>query len=702
MSIFMRGLGRKPIRFHSSASAQMIAALVVALALVVAGAVAAWAADADLYVDKADANCSDSGPGTQVQPFCTIGRAAAVAAAGQTVTVSGGDYSENVTIANSGSPGSPIVFSPAAGATVTISGQAHGFTISSRSYVTVEGFNVSSTSGDGISVTGSNNVTLSGNHVSYAGQPAKGQIAAGIALANTTDSLVSASTVDHNTRAGIHLSGSTTRVEVLGNVAYSNAAGYQRLAPGIDVRSSGNTIANNVSHDNEDSGLQFYTGGSNSLAVDNLAYNNGDHGIDNLNVTGQRIIGNTVYNNVTAGINVEASTTSSATVENNISVDNGINSPRTSSNIRVDSNSISGSTVDYNLVSLRTPGTMYIWNGTGYGSLTAFQQATGQEAHGVQADPKWTAPGSHDYHLSAGSPAIDSANSDVSGEQTTDLEGNGRADDTGTPNTGAGQRTYDDRGAYEFQGTSPPVDLPPTASLNVTPTSGTYPVDAIADASGSTDGDVTPIATYRFDFGDGTVVGPQAGATATHTYVASASYSVTVTVTDTGGQSSSVTKVVTVSGPNGDAVKNSGFEVGSSGWNTSGSSTGVTLSKVSGGHTGSWSALLSNGSTGASTCALNDSPNWVATTSAGTYTASLWVRADSGGAVLKLRLREYQGTTLVGTVTSTVTLSTSWQRVSVSESPAAPGSSTLDLNAYVSSAPPGNCFYADDASIVQS
>jgi hypothetical protein len=224
-----------------------------------------------------------------------------------------------------------------------------------------------------------------------------------------------------------------------------------------------------VSHDNEDSGLQFYPGGSNSLAVNNLAYDNGDHGIDDLNVTGQRIIGNTIYNNVTAGINVEASTQSSATVENAISVDNGIDSPRTSSSIRIDSLSASGSTVSYNLVSLRTPGAMYLWGRTGYASLAAFRQATGQETQGLQADPGWAAPGAGDFHLSAGSPAIDSADSAVSGEQATDLEGNGRTDDPGTPNTGTGARTYDDRGAYEFQGAT---DAPPTAALSVSPASG--------------------------------------------------------------------------------------------------------------------------------------------------------------------------------------------------------------------------------------
>jgi parallel beta-helix repeat protein len=696
------GLARGPIhfRFHVASVARVAAALIVSLALIVAAAATARAANSKLYADNANPNCSDRGSGTQSQPFCTMGKAANVAAAGNTIIVSAGTYSENVTIAKSGKSGAPIVFTAAAGATVTVSGQAHGFTISSKSYVTIQGFNVNTTSGEGISITGSKHITLSGNHVSYAGQPVAGQTAAGIRLADTTDSLVQANTVDHNTLAGIYLNGTTTRVQVLGNNTYMNAAGYARLAPGIDVRSPGNTVAGNVSHDNEDSGLQFYPGGSNSLAVNNLAYDNGDHGIDDLNVTGQRIIGNTIYDNVTAGINVEASTQSSATVENNISVDNGINSPRTSSNIRIDSLSIAGSTVDYNLVSLHTPGTMYIWGTTGYSSLAAFQQATGQEAHGLQADPRWANPSAHDFHLTGGSPAIDSANSGVSGEQATDLEGNPRHDDPNIPDTGAGPRAYDDRGAYEFQGTSDQ----PYAALSVSPASGTYPVTITADASGSVDNDATPIASYRFDFGDGTVAGPQAAATATHTYVASASYAVTVTVTDTGGLSSSATKVVTVGGPNGDLVGNSGFEADSSGWNTSGSGAGVTLARVSGGHTGSWSALLSNGSTGATTCLLNDSPNWVATTATGSYTGSIWVRADTPGAAFILRFREFNGSTLVGSKSTQVTLTTSWQLVSVTYTAVSPGSTNLDFNAYLpsASAPPGTCFYADDASIVRS
>ena len=51
-------------------------------------------------------------------------------------------------------------------------------------------------------------------------------------------------------------------------------------------RSPGNVVSGNVTHDNEDSGIQLYTGGNNNLVTLNVTYNNGDHGIDNLNVTG--------------------------------------------------------------------------------------------------------------------------------------------------------------------------------------------------------------------------------------------------------------------------------------------------------------------------------------------------------------------------------------------------------------------------------
>src|SRR5204863_2832757 len=108
------------------------------------------------------------------------------------------------------------------------------------------------------------------------------------------------------------------------------------------------------------------------------------------------------------------------------------------------------------------------------------------------------------------------------------------------------------------------------------------------------------------------------------------------------------------------------FEYDMSGWNSSGSSVGVTLTRVAGGHGGDWAAELTNGGTAGGSCVLNDAPNSVATTALGKYMASSWVRSDTPGATLKLRLREYRKDTgaLVGAASSTITLTTSWQQLS--------------------------------------
>ena len=68
---------------------------------------------------------------------------------------------------------------------------------------------------------------------------------------------------------------------------------------------------------------------------------------------------------------------------------------------------------------------------------------------------------------------------------------------------------------------------------------------------------------YTFDFGDGTVVGPQSGATAQHTYQSAGTFTVKVTVTDIANLSSSATSQVSVANPVGtNLVGNPGFESG--------------------------------------------------------------------------------------------------------------------------------------------
>src|SRR6266542_984502 len=468
----------------------------------------AAAAAAVLYVDRNNPSCSDTGPGTSTQPFCTIKPAASQATAGQTVQVASGTKLagksyvtiQGFTVANTSSYGFYVsssssnvivsgntvsniasngIYVTTLSSNVTVSGNTvsgttshaiyvspsssnvtvndnqvsgitgYGFWANSSSGVTVSGNTISNTSNYGLHVDTSSNVTVSGNDVSFAGQRAVDLIKYGIKLTDTTNSLVSGNVSHDNSNDGIFLDATTTGVRVTGNEAFGNARGYSRAAPGIDVRGYNNTVDRNISHDNEDSGFQFYTGSHDNLVVDNLSYGNGDHGIDDLGSTNQRIISNTVYDNVAAGINVEGSSTG-ATIENNIAVDNGINSPRTNGNIRVDSTSTTGTTVNFNLVFLTVPDVMYQWGADKYNSLKEFKDATGQESKGIEADPSWMSPGSN-FHLLAGSPAIDSADSGVSGETTTDLEGTGRYNDPDTRDSGAGPRRYDDRGALEFQ-----------------------------------------------------------------------------------------------------------------------------------------------------------------------------------------------------------------------------------------------------------
>jgi parallel beta-helix repeat protein len=452
-----------------------------------------------LYVDRGSPSCTDGGSGTATQPFCSIRPAASRVVAGQTVLVSSGTYNEGVTLSSSGTATAPITFAAAPGATVTLTGggsaSSNGFYVNGKSYVTIQGFTVSGTSGDGIVVKNSNNIALRSNHVANSGQPVQGKLAKGIRLDGATDSVVATNTVDHNSDYGIYLVNASNRNQILANMVFQNARVTDRAASGIRVYgSTNNTVAGNVSHDNEDSGLEFFGGANNNLVVNNVSYNNGDHGIDDNAATGQRVLSNTVYKNATAGINFEGGSTG-ATIANNVSVDNGINSTRTRSNLRVDSASTSGTTMDYDLVNLSTPDVMVIWNSANYSSLAAFRSATGQEAHGIQGNPRFASAATGDFHITTGSPAIDSANSGASGQTSTDADGQERQDDPATPNTGTGPRAFDDRGAYEFAGT--PLDhivLSPTTSSIAAGASKTYTAQGFDQAGNSFD--VTASTTF--------------------------------------------------------------------------------------------------------------------------------------------------------------------------------------------------------------
>jgi parallel beta-helix repeat protein len=1019
------------------------------------------AAGITFYVDKSNPQCSNSGSGSSTVPFCSINASADRAGPGDTVLVRTGTYSEHVELSESGTTGAPIVFQPAPGANVLVTGGENAFEFPNVDWVTIRGFRVTNTSNHAIYISDSSNITVDGLDVSGAGNPVSGQTARGVYVSDTVDSLIVNNVVHDNSDSGIHLKGTTTRIEIRGNNVFQNAREYERAAPGIDLRATGNTVVNNVSHHNEDSGIQIYTSARNNLIVNNLAYDNGDHGIDVLRASGQRIIGNTIYRNDTAGINLEGGSTSGSTggtLANNISVDNALNSTRTRGNIRVDAASITGTTINFDHVWLSSPGVQIVWGNNSYNTLSAFRAAVSQEARGLESNPQFKNPAEGDFHLKAGSLAIDSANSGASGQRATDLEGRARLDDPSTTNTGAGTRTYDDRGAYEFKAPSPPVamndqvatvediglsisvlsndsdpdggtlrvsgladpphgtavvgstntisyvpdqdffgtdtfiysisnsaglgasaqvtvaigsvndppaaqgdqattrqgtpvvidvlandtdveghplsisqvtspahgeattgtmgrityrpapgyigpdsftytvvdgqggsataqvsitvaastppnvvddavevdedtaeivdvlandsdpdgdavtieqveapthgsavingagsitytpapnyngpdsftytgrdpggatdtaavsvevnpvndapsaandaetvpaaktstfdvlgndtdidgndidvasvtapahgsaavdpsglvtytpasgyegpdtfnytlsdgaggsatgrvdlkvDAVPVARISASPASGSAPLTVTANASASTDTALYPIATYRFSFGDGTVIGPQASPTASHTLTSSGDFPVRVTVTDTAGLASTKTTLVRVSR---ELVGNRGFETSTTGW--AGSPTGVTVTRsLTSPHSGLQTGKVTNTLASPTSCTLNDSPNWAISSQAGTYRASMWVRAGVVGSELKLRIREYAGAVLAGSQVATIDLTNNWQLVSLTYTPVSPEASTIDLNAFVSSAPTGTCFFVDDVSL---
>jgi hypothetical protein len=72
------------------------------------------------------------------------------------------------------------------------------------------------------------------------------------------------------------------------------------------------------------------------------------------------------------------------------------------------------------------------------------------------------------------------------------------------------------------------------------------------------------------------------------------------------------------------------------------------------GHSGDFVVEATNTTTMQPECPLNDAPNWLAATVAGTYQASLWVRADTPGNPVELRIRAYSDGTFVSSAESLV------------------------------------------------
>ena len=151
----------------------------------------------------------------------------------------------------------------------------------------------------------------------------------------------------------------------------------------------------------------------------------------------------------------------------------------------------------------------------------------------------------------------------------------------------------------------------------------------------------------------------------------------------------------------GELVANGTFETSTSAGSPPRRTTATPPVRVTGGHTGSYAAKVSNTSSAAATTVLNDSPNTVASTTAGlTYRATAWVRASQANTSLGLRLMEYTSSNALVTTKQAAywATDTAWHQLSV-DLVAAKAGSSLDVNALAWDLGAGKSFLVDDVSV---
>ncbi len=580
------------------------------LPAVIALGFATPAAAVTFYVDNTNPAAFDGGPGTPSQPFRTLGYAMLRVSAGNAVTVLSGTYREQVD-PPAGSSGAPVVVqaqrrvvidgadSLAASAWQPVSGNVylaaavnwapqqvfgdgarlaidstaasgslignrsyryvagtglyvnagggnpathavevghrlHGIELSGHAWVTLLGFTVTRTDDAGIFLTNTNHCVVAHDTVTFARFH-------GIKCVGSPNLLVERNLASDNGDHGLYfvsgVSGSTVRF----NESLRNARPTVRAANGIQFdHSPHNWVEGNLLHDNQDSGLQINAHSDSNTCIQNRSWKNGDHGYDHLMVTGNVHIGDVAWGNFKDGFSIEGISPANQLYDC-IASDNGLTTNEF--DLWVDASSTPGFVSDYNMFWNSTAQAPVKYIATLYPTVAAYSVVSGQDAHSVQSNPRFVNPAAGDLHLLAGSPAIDAAITSVANWPATDAEGQARADDPGTPNTGSGPVPFADRGALEYI----VPNLPPVAALTITPASGAAPLAVTANASASTDPEHA-IATYRFDFGDGTVIGPQASPLANHSYAAG-NWTAQVTVADSGGLTSTATAPVAVAAP---------------------------------------------------------------------------------------------------------------------------------------------------------
>ena len=333
-----------------------------------------------------------------------------------------------------------------------VSVRPFGITASGKSWISIAGFTIRRAGSRGINLTaGTSDAEVFQNEVSWAG-------GYGI-LANQAGRIhIASNLVSNNGDHGIALSHGTNACVIERNESFSNARPNERAANGLYLDDAPqNTIRWNRLHDNQDTGMQMDAGATNNLSLQNCSWNNGDHGYDHLGAQNNQHVGDVAFANFKDGFSFEGGASGNS-LENSIAIENGLTTNEF--DLWVDSLSAAGFQSDDNVFWNSTLQQPVKYGKTMFSSVSTYSSASGQDSRTLQADPLFLNGPGGDFHLMAGSPAIDCGNSGVSGWSSVDGEGISSIDDPSAANTGLGSVAFADRGAFEFLSATTGVPMP--------------------------------------------------------------------------------------------------------------------------------------------------------------------------------------------------------------------------------------------------
>jgi len=253
------------------------------------------------FVDST--GCSDSFPGSATQPWCTIGRAAAVMKPGDTVIVRAGRYNESI-VPRPGAAGAYITYRGQPGAILDGTGSsAQAFDINNVAYLNIYGFEITNyknprPAGNSVNIRGTahdirlanlmvhdnwNGIIMQddANHITIRNSTVfKSRY--GVGFEDTVHDIVIDGVVSHD-NSELYIGPASSYQNGDGfsddpgtyNLTIKNSTAYGNQDAGFDVRAVNFSCLNCISHSNAKYGFRLWEPGGPFTMINGLAYRNG-------------------------------------------------------------------------------------------------------------------------------------------------------------------------------------------------------------------------------------------------------------------------------------------------------------------------------------------------------------------------------------------------------------------------------------------